>query len=149
VPQISSQKSEFGLMMRNDVVPGAEVSLIIKSKTSKTPEEPKWEAILSGPGTGDSVNTNTAALTITPGGFITYGRLTGYCWLRLEKKDNKVTGYISEDGRLWIKVGAVSCSLNKKYSGGMIISSGSTDVLTCVKFDWVKTGDSYSKISIR
>ena len=67
---------------------------------------------------------------------VTWGRLTGYVWLRLQRKGNNFAGSISYDGKTWQQLSSVVVPLKKNLFTGFSVSSGMFD-LTTVFFDHV------------
>jgi regulation of enolase protein 1 (concanavalin A-like superfamily) len=68
---------------------------------------------------------------------VTWGRLTGYLWLRLQRKGNEFTGSSSIDGKTWTTIGTASVPLRKNLFVGLPVSSGIKTVSTTVRFDKV------------
>ena len=65
---------------------------------------------------------------------VTYGRLTGICWLRLQKKEDTVKGYISMDGKTWEPAGTTTFKGNKCLAG-IAVASGIAGQTTTLMFD--------------
>lgn len=139
VPQISSQFSSFGLMMREGPESrSAKVALIITPRASGNIEEPRWGVqLLSRPATGDKEIIGHAGTGLTAP-VVSYGRLTGYCWLRLRRHGHTFTGYFSTDGKSWTNVGSVMVALKKRIYAGLAVRSGLQKITTTVKFDQVR-----------
>jgi hypothetical protein len=135
VPQISSQLTKLGLTLRDSPAADApHVSLLLTPGPTDDVEEPGWKAILSvraTPGANTTVSSATANLRAP---FVTYGRLTGHCWLRLERAGNRFTGSISADGETWKPVGTVNQSLKSELLAGLAACSR-IKATTTVKFD--------------
>ena len=72
------------------------------------------------------------------GPVVTYGRLTGEYWLRLQQKGNKVTGFVSVNAKDWSALGAVDTSHRKHRYMGIVVCSQIQDVSTTVRFDNVQ-----------
>ena len=68
---------------------------------------------------------------------MTYGRLTGACWLKLERSGNNVIGSISADGANWTQVASAAVSMPRRLSAGLFASSGLEHVTTRIVFDHV------------
>lgn len=73
---------------------------------------------------------------------MTYGRLTGVCWLKLERAGNTVSGFISTDGTKWTKAGQVTVAMRQQLYAGLFGSSGLKNVTTRIVFDHVRAGAS-------
>jgi hypothetical protein len=140
VPQPSSQFSKFGLTFRESTEgKSAHVSLSIYPGNSGQMEAPDWhtrfvvrrlagekaEITYVGPGLSEPAVSN--------------GRLTGYFWLRLQRKGNVFSGFTSYDGKTWTNAGDVSVPLAKDILIGFIVASGMKNSTT-VFFDHVSIG---------
>ena len=110
-PQPSSQFSTMGLTMGGD-------TLLLSPGKTKNVEAPDWNVRLSG---ADSAYTLGEP-------FVTYGRLTGYIWLRL----TRTAGFISVDGQTWTVIGHTRKGLSQ---ASIIIHSGVPGLPTTVRFD--------------
>jgi hypothetical protein len=138
VPQLSSQFTSFGLVIREglaDNVP--EVACIIKPVSSGQVEAPHWyTTLLSRVATDDQGKTMvTGPELLAP--MVTFGRLTGYCWLRLLRRGDEFSAYSSVDGRKWTKIGSITCSLKNQVLVGLAASSGLATISTTISFDLV------------
>ncbi|MEO5914384.1 MAG: glycoside hydrolase family 97 catalytic domain-containing protein [Luteolibacter sp.] len=136
LPQLSSQLSRFGVMMRAGTGPdAAQVSLLIDADTKANLETPNWKVRLTtrnaiGAEAVDHDGRNLVDPTVSN------GRLTGVCWLKLARAGNKFTGAWSVDGKTWIPVGTATVSLPSECLAGLAACSG-IPVTTRVKFDHV------------
>jgi len=142
VPQISSQFTSFGVSMREELTGNAaQVSLIISPTATRQIETPGWYIkLFSRAATGSLVKAAaTSPLLTLP--VVDHGRLTGYCWLRLQRKGNEFTGYFSVDGQSWVKLGSVTSSLKKQAYVGLPVSSGMAEITTTVVYDHVSIND--------
>jgi len=135
VPQPSSQFSEMGLMMRdgfNDNV--TFVSLIIYPAKTKEIELPDWRVKMITRNVTDA-KTDTSAISFSLSDpAVTWGRLTGHVWLRLQRNGNNFIGSISYDGKMWKQLSDIVLSLNKNLFAGLSVSSGMPNSTT-VFFD--------------
>lgn len=135
VPQPSSQFSEMGLTFRDGTGNNSpQVSLVLYPGRTEQIEAPAWQVRLvtrSLPGESAEVNNTPAGLTEPA---VTFGRLTGYCWLRLQRKGNKFFGYSSYDGKTWTEAGSVSVPIAAKALVGFSVASGMPNATT-VFFD--------------
>jgi guanyl-specific ribonuclease Sa len=133
VPQPSSQFSKMGLMMREglaDISPYA--SLIIYPGKTGQIEAPNWHArLLTRSVAGDTTTVSQVGPSfIEPA--VTWGRLTGYVWLRLQRKGNTFTGSTSYDGKMWIPSGTTTVQLKKNALVGLSVASGMPNSTTIV-----------------
>jgi hypothetical protein len=148
VPQTSSQFSKFGLMMREaPAADAASVTLLISPEAGRNVEAPGWQAQLT-------VHESTGAASIVRAAsekfsepMVTFGRLTGYCWLKLERSGNTFTGSISSDGKTWTQVGAATVALKRKVLVGLPVCSRLAGITTTAMFDNVVVTDSARKIN--
>ncbi len=138
VPQTSSQFSKFGLMMRESSAADApDVSLLIGSEPGGQIEAPGWIARLAGrysPGANTVVWGNGTNLSDP---MVTYGRLTGPCWLKLERHGANFIGEFSSDGTSWVTIGSATVPLKQKLLVGLCACSRLAGVTTTVKFGHV------------
>ena len=149
VPQTSSQFSKFGLMMRE--VPAADaanISLLLGSESSGQIEAPGWNVRLTS---RDSAGANTTVRSIgqkfsEP--MVTFGRLTGFCWLKLERSGNTFTGSISSDGKIWTQIGAATVALKRKLLVGLPVCSRLAGIATTATLDNVTMTNSARKINL-
>jgi len=141
VPQISSQFTSFGLSMREELTGNtAQVSLIISPTATRQIETPGWYVkLFSRDVAGNKVNAVAGNSLTLP--FVDHGRLTGYCWLRLQRKGNEFTGYYSVDGESWIKTGSTVGPLKKQLYVGLPVSSGVSSITTTVVYDHISVND--------
>lgn len=136
VPQPGSQFSNMGLMMRESLNQGSPlVSLIIYPGKTSQIEAPVWQVrFLTRSKTNINKSESQKYYSLKDPA-VTWGRLTGYVWLRLQRKNNTFTGYTSYDGIQWIKTGSVILPLNKSLMIGIPVSSGIKTVSTILQFD--------------
>ncbi|WP_230471168.1 alginate lyase family protein [Hymenobacter jejuensis] len=138
VPQVSSQFSQLGLMMREGLTPGARhASLLLAPQKTGEIEMPSWaiRLVTRDADAGLTQVRNTSAPLAEP--VVTFGRLVSYYWLRLERKGNTISGAISPDGQTWTPVGSVVTALKKDLYVGLPACSRLTTVSTTVRFDHV------------
>jgi hypothetical protein len=137
VPQPSSQFSKMGVMLRDGLAADApHVSLLLYPGNTGQIEAPNWHVRLL---TRKKAGEQTAVTTAGPGltePAVTFGRLTGYYWLRLQRKGNIFTGFTSYDGKTWTQLGSVSVPLTKALLIGIPVSSGMPNSTT-IMFDHV------------
>lgn len=138
VPQPSSQFSQFGLMIRENLsANSAHGSMMIYPGKSSFVEAPRWQArFIIRPSAGaKSILSGTATLLDAPA--VTFGRMTGEYWIKLQKKGEVVTGFISADGSNWNEAGSVIIT-GEKVMAGMAVASGIAVRTTTVMFDHVR-----------
>ena len=136
-PQPSSQFSKMGLMMRETITPdAAHASLLLFPGKSNSVEAPSWHLrLLSRVKTGAITKVDTIGGPLVEPA-VTYGRLTGYYWLRLQRKADVFTGFGSYDGKEWTPIGSVRLPLKKDLLVGIPVASGMANS-TIVQFDHV------------
>ena len=139
IPQTSSQFSQIGLTMRESSgADSANVSLLLGTQPSGEIEAPGWNVRLTSRNSAGAdtvvhqVGQNLAKPTVT------YGRLTGSCWLKLVRTNNHFSGAYSTDGENWTPVGNENVSLKRELLVGLCVASRITTVVTTVKFDHVR-----------
>jgi hypothetical protein len=124
-PEPGSQFSRMGLMMRESTENGAPfVSLLVYPGRTGQVEAPSWHArLLSRKSTGQVTMIDTLSAPLTDAA-VTYGRLTGAYWIRLQRKNNQFTAFGSYNGKDWLVIGAVTVPLKKKLLMGIPVCSG-------------------------
>jgi hypothetical protein len=136
IPQPGSQFSKMGLMMRESLTDGSpNVSLLIYPGNTKQLEAPAWHVRLltrNIPAGQMTINHLGEPLT---GPSVTWGRLTGFVWLRLERKGKNFTGFSSYDGKIWTNIGAMAVPIKKSLWVGIPVASGISTVSTILQFD--------------
>jgi hypothetical protein len=136
-PEPGSQFSKMGLMMRESFAGNAAyASLLLFPGKSSSVEAPSWHLrLLSRTKTGGNTKVDTIGRPLAAPA-VTYGRLTGYYWLRLQRKGNTFTGFGSYDGEEWAPIGSVQAPLKKEVWVGIPVASGMPNS-TIVQFDLV------------
>jgi hypothetical protein len=138
VPQTSSQFSKFGLMMREaSAADAANVALLISPEAGRNVEAPGWQAQLIVRKSAGAASTVRADSEKFSEPTVTFGRLTGNCWLKLERAGDTFTGSISSDGKTWTQVGAATVALKRKLFVGLPVCSRLAGITTTVMFDQV------------
>lgn len=138
VPQVSSQFTNFGLVIREGLTVNApQIALVVKPEPSGQAEAPSWHTSLlfrelARNGTKTVTSSQSLAEPV-----VTFSRLTGYYWLRLQRKGDVFSGYSSVDGKNWIKIGSVTGQIKKSLLAGLAVSSGSMATPTTISFDQV------------
>jgi len=138
VPQVSSQFSQFGVMIRDSLAAdSAHVSLFFVADHSRESERPGWRAQLITRASSAATTTiaGTSALLGAP--TVTYGRLMEPYWLRLARTGDTFAAAISTDGETWTPVATATVSLKKEILAGLPACSRLAGVTTTVKFDHV------------
>jgi hypothetical protein len=137
VPQPSSQFSEMGLMFREGLTDHSPfVSLTVYPAKTGQIELPDWRVkLITRNVAGVKPDTNTVSLSLSESA-VTWGRLTGYVWLRLQRRKNSFAGFISYDGKEWKRLPDVDLPLHKSLLAGLSVSSGMPHSTT-VFFDHV------------
>lgn len=145
VPQVSSQFSQMGLMIRQVLTPDApNVSLLLTPQPSGNVEVPGWKVALV---TRVSAGGSTQPVAATPdlsAPIVTYGRLMRPYWLRLSYSGDTVSGLVSSDGKHWTSVGSVGFSPQHRLFVGLAACSDRRQITTTVLFDQVRVSDARS-----
>lgn len=141
VPQLTSQFTQLGLILRDGMTPEAAGATlwVAPNLHDRNPEAPAWQAALSARRQPGLKSETVGALGLDDL-FVSHGRLLNHCWLRIERKDDTVAGYASTDGKQWIEIGRLSISISRDLQVGLAVCSGLKNVTTVVKFDHVKEG---------
>jgi len=137
VPQPSSQFSSMGLMFRSGVASVAPfVTLLIYPRKTDQAEAPDWQVqLLQRTTTGSALEPMQPAILLHQPA-VTWGRLTGCVWLRLQKKGNTCNAFLSYNGTEWSPAGSANINLNKQVLVGIPVASGMKNRTTIV-FDHV------------
>lgn len=137
VPQPSSQFSEMSLMMREGLNDNSRfISLLIYPAKTDQIELPDWRVKMVTRKNGSaSADTNSISFSVSQPA-VTWGRLTGFVWLRLQRKNNCFVGSVSYDGKTWTNLPDILIQLNKNLLAGITVSSGIPNSTT-VFFDKV------------
>lgn len=141
VPQPGPQFSQMGLTIREGIANNAPhiFLLIYPGKTGQI-EAPNWHVRLLTRKAGEKSEVKYTGPGLTEPA-VTFGRLTGYYWLRLRRTGNEFSGYSSYDGKTWTEAGNVFVPLSKNALIGFSVSSGMPNSTT-VFFDNVTVSKS-------
>jgi len=124
-PEPSSQFSKMGVMMRETLMDNsAHASLMLYPGKTNSVEEPTWHLQLVQRAKTGAVTTVEAMGQPLAAPAVTYARLTGYYWLRLQRKGNAFTGFGSYDGKDWTPIGSLQLTLKKELLVGIPVASG-------------------------
>src|SRR5450759_1284785 len=148
VSQTSSQFSKFGLMMREaPAADAANVSLLLGSESSGQIEAPGWNVRLMNRGSAgaNTIVRNASQNLSEP--TVTNCRLTGCCWLKLERIGDTFTGSISSDDKTWTQAGTATVALKRKLFTGLPVCSRLAGITTTAMFDNVTVTNSARKIN--
>jgi hypothetical protein len=147
VPKTSSQFSKFGLMLReSSAADAANVSLLI-SPNGRDMEEPAWQAQLIVRQLTGTESTVRAVSGNFSEPVVTFGRLAGSCWLKLERTGDTFISSISSDGKTWAQVGSATVALRPKLLAGLCACSRLAGIATVVRFDNVTVTNSSYEIN--
>ncbi|WP_216846750.1 alginate lyase family protein [Mucilaginibacter sp. L196] len=136
VPQISSQLTTFGLTIRQGLKDGdKQVSLLMSPETSRQVEAPHWNLKLMLRGNAGAKAMTAVSVPVDDEPIVTFSRLTGYCWIKLQRQNSEYSGYYSTDGITWKKIGMVSSPLAGQLYVGFYVTSGMPGLATTVHFD--------------
>jgi len=137
-PQLTSQFTGFGITLRaGSAEKSAGVNLLIAPQAEQNIEAPKWVVSCTVRNhAGDSLKTAGSLLTISEP-VVTFGRMTGSCWLKLVQKKDTVSSFFSADGKNWVQVSSITQRRPLKEAG-IIVYSGIKGISTTVKLDHVQ-----------
>ncbi len=142
VPQISSQLTSFGLTMRQGLEADAkQVSLLISPEASRQLEAPHWNLKLMVRNVAGSKVVSTVGIPIEDDPIVTFSRLTGYCWLKLQQQNGECSAYYSIDGITWKMVGTVSSKFSSQLYIGFYVASGIPGLATTVRLDKISVNN--------
>ncbi|WP_448700608.1 alginate lyase family protein [Mucilaginibacter sp. AW1-3] len=135
VPQLSSQFTNFGISLMGAEPTSPQVSLTVAPQKSSQVEAPEWRVQLKV----KKENSDTLAIISSqalPEPFVTFSRLTGHCWLKLEYRGASCAAFYSSDGGTWVPAGSIPVKRQAFSKAGIMVSSGLA-VTTNVQFDHV------------
>lgn len=132
VPQLSSQFTSFGLMYKALRNAGQSVMLILQPVSTNDIEQPNWQIRFIN---SNADQVQDSVILNGDSDVVTYGRLTGSVWIKLEKKENDFIGFYSKDGVTWIKIGVTKNNLRGETEAGIISGSGKNEVQTTIKLE--------------
>ncbi|WP_183580583.1 alginate lyase family protein [Mucilaginibacter sp. X5P1] len=142
VPQISSQLTSFGLTMRQGLEADAkQVSLLISPEASRQVEAPHWNLKLMLRNATESNALTAVNVPIEDEPIVTFSRLTGYCWLKLQRQYGKYSAYYSTDRITWKMIGTVSNSFDNQLYIGFFVASGMPGLATTVRLDQISVNN--------
>ncbi|WP_311946998.1 alginate lyase family protein [Mucilaginibacter terrae] len=134
VPQISSQFSSFGIAVRETTMANsAQFSLSLNPGKSDQIEAPNWHVRFSERSKDGGPIRLINTVENLPESTVTYGRLTGYYWLRLKREGKLLSAFVSSDGKNWSNAGVASITFNNGFVGFFAASGMPNN--TIVKFD--------------
>jgi hypothetical protein len=124
-PEPGSRFTNMGLMMREALTANAaHAALMLYPGKTNSVEAPSWHVrLISRAKTGAVTTVDTIGHPLVEPA-VTWGRLTGYYWLRLQRKGSTFTGFGSYDGKDWTLIGSVKLTLKKDILVGVPVASG-------------------------
>jgi len=135
VPQLSSQFTRMGLMIRESLLASAaHASLLVTPQFGGNVEAPGWYARLETSLSSGRTSAIQGSLGLGAP-YTSNGRLLGDCWLRLARKGETFTASVSPDGWDWTQVGQTTLGFRNDLLVGLAVCSGLTQVTTTVMFD--------------
>ncbi|HJV77267.1 MAG TPA: alginate lyase family protein [Paludibacter sp.] len=138
VPQLSSQFSSFGLMVRQTLNDKGEwAALVIRPEKTGAIEAPDWQIHWLSQTTVGTKRHADAFVSSLKAPVVTFGRLIGEYWLKLALKNGKLTATISENGTEWRDAGTLVWKASSATIG-IAVASGIETRTTTVQFDHVK-----------
>lgn len=138
VPQVSSQFSQFGVMMRDSLAAAsAHASLLFTADHSRETERPGWRVQLLTRSASGAATTVAGTSEPLAAPFVTYGRLMQPYWLRLARTGDTFAAAISSDGKTWTPVASAAVPLKNEIFVGLPACSRLASVTTTVMFDHV------------
>lgn len=134
MPPVSSQRSQFGLMIRESDDPGsAHAALLVASDSSGESERPSWQARLV---VRESTGAGTKVVAEMPleAPHVSYGRLVKGFSLALTRTGHQFSAAISltESGAEFREIGSISLPLTSKVLVGAVGSSRSPTLTTTI-----------------
>lgn len=123
--QPTSQFSMIGLMLRSDTSNNSRFAALTlyPGKTAQI-EEPEWHTRLETRErtAGKTILAAKGSILSVPA--VTFGRLTGYYWLKLERKGRQLVAYASDNGSSWVEIGRTGQPFDDQALIGIAVSSG-------------------------
>ncbi|WP_345952872.1 alginate lyase family protein [Mucilaginibacter sp. PAMB04168] len=139
IPQLSSQFTGFGLTFREASDVGSKsVEIVVSPRSTSQIEAPGWVVQLRARTASSDSSDIIYTSPVISEPAVTYNRLTGPVWLKLERENNLFTAAYSTDGKTWMTAGSAQLNCKKSGDFGMLVYSGIKDVPTTVRFGEVK-----------
>jgi len=138
VPQFSAQTTQLGLTIRSSQDANATgILLLLRPASQPNPESPGWQVqFLKRLENGRVQVIATSEELKYP--VVTFGRMTGSLWLKINKARNHFASSYSVDGRRWIPLGKADFSSRTHTLAGVLAASGSKLIDTQVTIDKLK-----------
>jgi hypothetical protein len=135
LPQPSSQFSIMGLMIRKDISADAPFAsiLLYPGKTNEI-EKPDWHTRLNVRNQKAAVPEMKHTGEILQSPAVTYGRITGNYWLKLQRRGDSCKAFASYDGIHWMEAGNIKVKFGNTCLIGIAGASGMANT-TNVRFD--------------
>jgi len=136
VPQFSSQFTSLGISILDENRSPLACLTLVPHKSSQI-EAPEWLIQLKAKKAGaDSLSMFFSSPPLSYP-FVTFGRMTGYCWLKIAYRAGNCNAFYSADGETWMVAGSVPIKRSLFSEAGILVSSNIDSVTTNVKFDHV------------
>jgi len=133
VPQTASQFAAFGLACRSSLAADASAVTLLVLPGSGVGRRRGWHVRLmarNAPGTATILSDTALAAPV-----VSYGRLVGGLWLRVQAQGPMLDAAFSPDGTSWTMAGRLPRPAEGRL--GLIAASGIPEVGTAVHFDIV------------
>jgi len=135
VPQLTSQFTSFGMSFGKSPKVSPDIVLLVLPSKSGQIEAPEWGIQLRVKGaTNDSLKTVYRSSPLSEP-IVTFNRMTGYCWLKLECTNETCAAFFSADGKNWQPAGVSKLDTNVLSTAGIIVNSNLKDTTTTVQLD--------------
>ena len=133
------------MLRETSAADAANVALLVSPEAGRNVEAPGWQAQLTARDSAGAASVVRAVSEKFAAPMVAFGRLTGFCWLKLERAGETFTGSISADGKTWTQVGATKASFKQNLFAGLPVCSRLAGIATTVRFDNVTVTSSGSK----
>jgi len=136
-PPVASQFAAIGLTIQSrEKSQSMSASVLIRPKSTRDVEMPLWKIVFST--CSPSINSTViiAEQPVTEP-YVRWGRLMEPYWLKLRRKENNITAFVSGDGQSWTVAGSAQILLGSNPFVGIVATSGIRNVSSKVQFDHI------------
>jgi len=137
-PQFSSQTTQIGLFIQPEKQVNIDgIYLVLKPVKGPNAEAPVWKVQFLKRDKKSQIELLASSNELV-GPAVTFSRVTGGIWFRLEHSGNKVAAAYSLDGKQWSHLGETKLEEAAKTSAGVFAASGSSQIDTEIKIGTLK-----------
>jgi len=133
IPKIASQFVVFGVACRSGFAADAPAVTLLVLPESSSRGRRGWHVRLMARDSSGKMTVLSEHPLTAP--VVTYGRLVGPVWFRMESTKSMLEAAFSADGVRWTSLGRALCPLGIRI--GLVAASGIPEVATSVRFEMI------------